>query len=106
MRAAAALRHGSGRRNVSYRDLPARHRSRALESRLCAAITPAEGRPLRRESKPAAALLPVPGGAEAIPGRDPGDLPGFPQAPGDPTETARHPLLRGRLRLATRRPRG
>src|SRR2546422_7297687 len=75
MRAAAALRHGSGRRNVSYRDLPARHRSRALESRLCAAIAPAEGRPLRRESKPAAALLPVPGGAEAIPGRDPGDLP-------------------------------
>ena len=38
----------------------------ALEGRLCAALAPAEGRPLRREPQPAAALLPVPGDPEAV----------------------------------------
>jgi len=33
---------------------------------LRAAVAPAEGRPLRREPEPHAALLPVPGGAEAV----------------------------------------
>jgi UDP-N-acetylglucosamine enolpyruvyl transferase len=33
--------------------------------RLRAAVAPPEGRPLRREPEPPAALLPVPGGAEA-----------------------------------------
>ena len=39
--------------------------------RLRAAVAPAKGRPLRREPEPPAALLPVPGGAEAGAGRHP-----------------------------------
>ena len=37
-----------------------------LERRLCAALAPAQGRPLRRKPQPAAALLPVPGDPEAV----------------------------------------
>ena len=69
LRAAAALRHGSRRRHLPHRHLPARARPRALERRLRAAVAPPEGRPLRREPEPPAALLPVPGGAEALAGR-------------------------------------
>ena len=46
----------------------------ALERRLCAALAPAEGRPLRREPQPAAALLPVPGDPEAVAGQPAGPL--------------------------------
>jgi glycyl-tRNA synthetase alpha subunit len=38
-----------------------------VERRLCAAVAPAQGRPLRRKPEPAAALLPVPGDPEALP---------------------------------------
>ena len=38
----------------------------ALEGRLCAALAPPQGRPLRRKPQPAAALLPVPGDPEAV----------------------------------------
>jgi hypothetical protein len=48
---------------------------RAVEGRLCAALAPPQGRPLRREPEPPAALLPVPGGAEAVAGQHPGTLP-------------------------------
>ena len=75
LRAAAALRHGSRRRHLPHRDLPARHRPRAVARRLRAALAPAEGRPLRRKPEPPAALLPVPGGAQALAGRHPGSLP-------------------------------
>jgi glycyl-tRNA synthetase alpha chain len=43
--------------------------------RLRAALAPPQGRPLRREPEPPAALLPVPGGAEAGAGKHPGALP-------------------------------
>ena len=66
LRVAAALRHGSGRRYVAHRDVPACARTRALARRVRAAVAPAEGRPLWRKPEPAAALLPVPGGAEAL----------------------------------------
>jgi hypothetical protein len=46
----------------------ARARPRTLEGRLCAAQPPPQGRPLRREPQPPAALLPVPGGAQASAG--------------------------------------
>ena len=69
LRAAAALRHGSGRGHFPHRDLPARGRSRALECRVCAAEPEAYGRPIRRQPVPAPALLPVPGGDEALAGR-------------------------------------
>jgi hypothetical protein len=38
-----------------------------VEGRLCAALAPSQGRPLRREPEPAAALLPVPGDPQAVP---------------------------------------
>jgi predicted amidohydrolase len=66
LRVAAALRHGSGRGHIAHGDVPARARSRAVARRVCAAVAPAEGRALRREPEPHAALLPVPGGAEAV----------------------------------------
>jgi glycyl-tRNA synthetase alpha chain len=47
-------------------DHAARARAQAVERRLCAALAPAQGRPLRREPQPAAALLPVPGDPEAV----------------------------------------
>ena len=47
-----------------------------MERRLRAALAPAQGRPLRREPEPAAALLPVPGDHEAVAGEHPGPLPG------------------------------
>ena len=62
----AALRHGGRRRHVSSRDYAARTRAETLERGLRAAIAPTEGRPLRREPEPAAALLPVPGDPEAL----------------------------------------
>ena len=74
LRAAAALRHGSRRRHLPHRDLPARARPRAVERRLRAAVAPPEGRPLRREPEPPAALLPVPGRAQAFARRHPGSL--------------------------------
>ena len=42
-------------------------RTEALEGGLCPAVTPAQGRALRREPQPAAALLPVSGDPEAVP---------------------------------------
>ena len=97
LRAAAALRHGSRRRHQPHRDLPARARPRALEGRLRAAQPPAQGRPLRREPEPPAALLPVPGGAEARAGQHPGAVPRLARSAGLRPEGQRHPLRRGRL---------
>src|SRR5204863_10013213 len=74
LRAAAALRHGNGRGHLSHRDLPAGDRSGALERRVRAAFAAPEGRALWREPESAAALLPVPGGAEAFARRHPGPL--------------------------------
>ncbi len=70
---------------------------RAVERRLCAAVAPAEGRPLRREPEPAAALLPVPGDPEAVAGRQPGALPRQPRGARHRSARPRHPLRRGRL---------
>ena len=39
-----------------------------MERRLCAALAPAQGWPLRRKPEPPAALLPVPGGAQTLTG--------------------------------------
>ena len=75
LRAAPALRHGGRCRHEPHRDLPARARPRAVEGRLRAAEPAPQGRPLRREPEPAAALLPVPGGAQAGAGRHPRPLP-------------------------------
>ena len=75
LRHPAALRHGGRRRHLPSGDHAARARAEAVERRLCAALAPAEGRPLRREPEPAAALLPVPGDPEAEPARPAGPLP-------------------------------
>ena len=97
LRAAAALRHGSRRRHLAHRHLPARARPRALEGRLRAAQPPPQGRPLRREPEPPAALLPVPGGAQAGAGQHPGAVPRLARGAGLRPEEERHPLRRGRL---------
>ena len=55
-----------GRRHLPPGDHAARARAEAVERGLCAAVAPAEGRPLWREPQPAAALLPVPGDPEAV----------------------------------------
>ena len=59
-----------------------------------------EGRPLRREPEPAAALLPVPGGAQALARRHPGSLPRLAARARHRSARARHPLRRGRLGIA------
>src|SRR5690606_10422129 len=71
MHPAPALRHGGRRRHFAHGDIPACDRPRALASRLRPAIAPPQGRPLWREPQPPAALLPVPGGAQARAPRDP-----------------------------------
>ena len=53
----------------------------ALERRLCGALPPPRGRPLRREPQSAATLLSVPGDPEALAGQHPG---GLPQEPAEP----------------------
>ena len=70
----------------------------ALERGLRPALAPAQGRPLRREPQPAAALLPVPGDPEAVAARHPGPLSRQPATRiGIDPDAARHPLRRGRL---------
>src|SRR5690606_35079531 len=74
LRDPAALRHGSGRRDIPLGDHAARPGPGAMEGGLCAAVAPADGRALRRKPDRVAALLPVPGDPEAVPGREPGSL--------------------------------
>ena len=82
----------------------ARARAEALERGLCAAFAPAEGRPLRREPQPAAALLPVPGDPEAVaPPTCRTSTSSRSYAIGIDPEAARHPLRRGRLGIADAR---
>src|SRR5438477_297752 len=63
---AGAAITGRGLYKESPRDDLARARAEAMECRLRAALAPAEGRALRREPEPAAALLSVPGDPEAV----------------------------------------
>ena len=56
-------------------DVPARRRARAVERRVRAAFAPPDRRPLRREPDPPAALLPVPGGDQALAAGHPRALP-------------------------------
>src|SRR5262249_50663246 len=72
-------------------------RPRALERRLRAALAPAQGRALRREPEPAAALLPVPGDPEAVARRHPGPLSQLAESDRHRSQDPRHPLCRGRL---------
>jgi tetrameric-type glycyl-tRNA synthetase alpha subunit len=71
-----------GAGTFAHRHLPARDRPRALARRLRAAVAPPEGWPLRREPEPHAALLPVPGGAEAGAGKHPRPVPRLAEALG------------------------
>src|SRR3990167_9053524 len=71
LRAAATLRHGSRRGYVAHSHFFALARPGAVEGRLRAAVAPPQGRALRGESEPLAALLPVSGGAETLAGQHP-----------------------------------
>ena len=68
-----------------------------LERGLCAAVAPAQGRPLRRESQPAAALLPVSGDPEAVAAGPAGALSEIARRDRHRLRAARYPLCRGRL---------
>src|SRR5947207_2409070 len=97
LRVAAAVRHGSGRRHLAHGHLPASARPRALASGLRAAIAAAEGWPLRREPESHAALLPVPGGAEALTRGHSRSLPGIAESAGLRSPEKRCALRRGQL---------
>jgi glycyl-tRNA synthetase alpha chain len=72
---AATLRHG-GRRGTSHTaTFLARAGAGAVARGLRAAVAPPEGWPLRRESQPHAALLPVSGRVETLAGEHPRALP-------------------------------
>src|SRR5436190_8890809 len=71
LRADPAARHRGRRGHLPSRDVPARARPRALARGLRAAFATADRRALRREPEPPAALLPVPGRAEAESRRHP-----------------------------------
>src|SRR5581483_4130755 len=75
LRDSAALRHGDGRRHLPSGDYAARAGPQAVECRLCAAVAPAQGWPLRREPEPDAALLPVPGHPQAVAAEPSGTVP-------------------------------
>src|SRR5471030_2551719 len=64
LRASPADRHGSRRGHLARAHVPARHRPGTLAFGVRPAVTAAQGRPLRRQPKPSAALLPVSSGAE------------------------------------------
>ena len=97
LRDPAALRHGNRRRHLSSGDDAARARAEAVEGRLCAAVAPAEGRPLRRKPQPAAALLPVPGDPQAVAAGPAGPVSEIARRDRHRFRPARHPLCRGRL---------
>src|SRR3546814_9613824 len=59
LRSFATLRHGGRRGNIAHRHVSALDRSRAVARRLCAAIPPSQGWPIRQESESPAALLPI-----------------------------------------------
>src|SRR5690606_722342 len=66
VRGGAALRYGSGGRNVSPVHFPAGPGTRALENRLRAAVPPAYRRALRREPQPPAALPSISGAPQSV----------------------------------------
>src|SRR3954471_1500415 len=65
MRIAAAVRHGSWRGHLAHGDVPAGAWTRAVARSVRSALAPAEQRTVGRDPEPDAALLPVPGRAEA-----------------------------------------
>ena len=75
----------------------------ALERGLCAALAPAHRRPLRREPLPAAALLPVPGGDQALAAGHPRSVSRLPARARLRSAGARHALRRGQLGIADAR---
>src|SRR5258706_13398289 len=97
LRHSPAVRHGGGRGNIAHGDLSALPRPRAVARRVRATVAPAEGRPLWREPEPPAALLPVPGRAQALAPRDPRSLPRIARSGGLRPREERCALRRGRL---------
>src|SRR5919198_6648751 len=97
LRDSAALRYGGRRRHVSPGNHLARARAQAVERGLCATFTPAEGRPLWRESQPPAALLPISSDPEALAGRYSGALSQIARRDRHRSPASRYPFRGGRL---------
>src|SRR6185503_16848775 len=103
LRHSPAIRHGNGRRHLSHGHLPARHWSRAMVGRVCAAFAPPHRWPLWRQPVPPAALLPVPGGDQTVAARDPRPVPRLPARARFRHAGARRALRRGQLGVANAR---
>src|SRR5690606_3038935 len=97
LRAGAAARPGSRRRHVPPGHLPALARPGAVERSLRAALPPPNRRPLRPEPQPPAALLPVPGGDEALARQHRRVVPRLAQGTGHRSAGARPAAGRGQL---------
>src|SRR2546423_5251858 len=97
LRGAATLRHGDGRGHVSSGDDATRAWAEAMEGRLRAALAPAEGRPLWRESEPAAALLPIPGDPQTLAAGSAGPVSQIALRDRGRSGGPRSPFRRGRL---------
>ena len=86
---------------------PATHAARARPGAVAHGVRPAVAaahrRPLRREPEPAAALLPVPGHPQAVPGRRAGAVLRLAARDRHRARRARRPLRRGRLGVADAR---
>ena len=103
LRDPAALRHGNGCRHFPHRDFPAVDRPGALVGRLRAAVAPPDGRPLRRQPVPPAALLPVPGRHQTLAARHPRSVPRIAARARLRHARARRALRRGQLGISDAR---
>ena len=103
VRADAAVPHGARRRHDESEHVSPLPRTEAVERRLRRARDPTTGRPLRRESLPVPALLPVPGRAQAGSGERPRPLLVLAGGARHRPPPARHAPGRGRLGAADAR---
>ncbi len=100
LRAAAALRRGSGRGHHGAGDVSARAGAEALQGGLCAALAAAGRWALRRESQPALQAHAVSAHPEAAAGERAGALSRIARGDGHRPEAARPEVRRGQLGVA------
>ena len=100
MRAAAALRRGSGRRHHVPGDVSARAGAQALQGGLRAALAAAGRRTLRRESQPAFQAHAVPTDSEAAAGECAGAVSRIARSHGHRPEAPRSEIRRRQLGVA------
>src|SRR5688572_26644617 len=103
LRAAAALRHGDGCGDVPHGHVPAGRRPGAVERRVRSALASPDRWALRREPVSRAAVLPVPGGDQAIATEFHRPLPGISRGGGYRHARSRRAPRRRQLGIADAR---